>query len=1205
MLQFALPFFDPGPASSWFAPAPAATEPPPAPAGPAAITGSGHGTPDAMAALFGHLAPSPAVPGSPGLPTAAPVEEKPDHEQMSRLATQIFDAADGGGTNEKEIFAALAGLAPAEAAAIRAIYQDHYGRDLDAELVDELDEDDQVLANALLSGDPVQGAAATLVHAADADDPQAILATLRAIDDPEQRAAVMAEFERRSEGESLWTMVGDELEDEELEKGFALLVGNTAAADAVDLDLAIDENDDEDAIVPILERCQSAEERRRVADAYFARTGDRLDDELVSELDDEDLDLARAVMAGDDVAAAAARLQIAAGGSGTDEAGIFGQLEGKSDDERRALIDAYEASYGSFDAMLDDELGELDRERATQLAAGGTLDPVFAVHYAMAGGGTDEDLLRETLADRGAAEIQEIMRRHDATYGADEGSMSERMDDELSGRDAHYIGQLLDGKPATAEDKLRLAMSDWQFERGTGAGGAGHATDLFSDAGEMLDRQHERLLGLNERLAAAASAEERAALEAEIDKVCGYAGKDVESYHKAQDSVAEAAAMIAGALATLATMGYGGPLIASLAKALAVSKAVAAAGATALLAGGARMATKELLLGDSYGAEEAGADAVSTAIEAATGAAFAGGWTETFMSGLGKLGQKGALEVVETVTGNTLEFLTDEQTLSGVADAGDLLGGIGADLWSAPGQALLGKGVGKLGGKLVDLLPEAALKKINPTVLAALGGAATEVGTDLASAGLEGEGRSTLEVFTGAVGGGVGGASDALAARLEDQVTAAPDTAAAEAAVTQAAAPDRAAPVAPAASVGHDDDDRHDDDEIRLPPELAGGRTNDLDAADARKLAAMHTALKRSETGREALATLETTGTAMTYERGVGSFYDGDRINLNPDRGPADTLAGTFTHEAHHAGTFDRDVDLDAPRDAYIDAALRNEAEAQSRVFEHYRQEGRGGGDDHFGFEEYQAAYAHASDGARALLPDASDEEIGRLARDHATQALVTLIGAARPSTSTTPDAPQSYREHYGRAWDGSPEVAPAIEDLSSDEHHALRRYTSQDYAEINSVLRGQADPEQAAALEGTIELIREGLGKLESYEGEVYRGTTLSPALFERWSEAHGAGEPVFDPAFSSSSRELEVAEDFLRNDRRDDRIPVLMTILSRSGKDVSELSRTPEEAEVLFDAATQFKILRMLEGVGPDGRDRKEIFLRELPPIVTTGPG
>lgn len=188
-----------------------------------------------------------------------------------------------------------------------------------------------------------------------------------------------------------------------------------------------------------------------------------------------------------------------------------------------------------------------------------------------------------------------------------------------------------------------------------------------------------------------------------------------------------------------------------------------------------------------------------------------------------------------------------------------------------------------------------------------------------------------------------------------------------------------------------------------------------------------------------------------------------------------------------------------------------------------------------------------------------------------------------------------------------SPDVSPQVIEatkphlgaggITDDQMVAIQGYTSQDYLAVNKVLRQpEANPEQTAKLAGYVASIRAGLDNLPSYEGEVFRGTAMSERIFGMWQRAHAEGGTVSDAAFSSSSKDEQVAEDFLAKTRDPTKVPVFCRILSRTGKQVEFLSRTANEAEVLFNTGAKFKIIYIEDGVGPDGFPRKEVFLREV---------
>jgi hypothetical protein len=314
-------------------------------------------------------------------------------------------------------------------------------------------------------------------------------------------------------------------------------------------------------------------------------------------------------MAGNAAGAAAARLAVASDGVGTDESAIFRQLEGKSGPERTAIIEAYNSRYGAanggrdFNDMIHDEMGAMDEERATQLAANGRLNPEFALEYAMDGVGTDEGMIRATLQGKSPEQIQEIRDAFRARTGRD---LDADLADENSGRDGFEITQMMQGEPRTPEERIARMNAAYEFQRGEGAGVFGNAVmDVFSDNGRMLDLQHQRLEELGERIRSGSATPEDLA---RIETVSQYHQQDVTNYQASQDSVtnglATGATVAVGAIVTVATAGSAAP---------AVVAAIAA------LAGGtAGMAVKAGMMGDSYSNEQIGIDAAQTLVSAAS-----------------------------------------------------------------------------------------------------------------------------------------------------------------------------------------------------------------------------------------------------------------------------------------------------------------------------------------------------------------------------------------------------------------------------------------------------------------------------------------------------------------------------------------------------------------------------------------------------------
>ena len=615
---------------------------------------------------------------------------------MEGAASSLFRAMDGLGTDEDAIHAALRGRSPAEIAEIRRIYADHYpGRTLDADLSDELSGDELGAAQAALSGDPVVAAAATLQNAASGlgTDEAAIQRTLEGISDPTQRAAVAAEFERRT-GQSLDAMLDDEMSGADLTISRHLADGNVAGARAARMDeamnggvLGLGIGTDEDAVYSAIESCRNPEERAQMLAQYRQQTGRDLQTDLDDEFSGSERDVATSLVAGDRAGAAAARMAVAADGMGTDEDAIFRQLEGRSFEERAAIVSAYNERYGAaagglnFQQMLDDEMGQMDSERARQLATNGRLDPAFAMRYAMDGFGTDEQMIRDTLQGRSADDIRQIRQQYADTYGGD-------LDDELagenSGRDGFEISQLMLGEPRTPEEVLARANAAYDFERGSGAGVFGRGvTDLFSDSGEMLDEQHRRMQELSQRIQSGQPSPED--LE-RLQTIARYQGQDVQNYQAARDAITNSAAIgataVVGTAATVLTGGAAGPAV--------------AAAIGALAGGAAGMGVKYGMQGSSYSVEDAGVDAAMMVVSAASAGVLQG---STVTAGL-----RGVMGLAGNTTATLGQTVAMEAMRGGAMGLvnGVAAGALDERTWRGPGNGLENflhtAGVSTLGG---------------------------------------------------------------------------------------------------------------------------------------------------------------------------------------------------------------------------------------------------------------------------------------------------------------------------------------------------------------------------------------------------------------------------------------------------------------------------------------------------------------------------
>jgi hypothetical protein len=536
-----------------------------------------------------------------------------DLAKINADADALFKAVDGWGTDEDTILKILASKTPAEIAAIKQAYTDHYGRNLDKDLVWEMSGDDLKEAQAKLSGDKVQGTIEALNNSIGFfnDDEAKIEETLSALS-PEDLKQLKQIAQKDPAVKAKLDNVLDHLGGEDKEVTEALLEGDKEKAAATRIAEAIEGlGTDEKAVYKYLEG-KNPQEIENIKKAYQEKTGRTLAADIEDDFSDAQKDQADALLAGDKAAAAAARIKEAADGLGTDEKGIYDQLKGKSKQERDAIIKAYEEHYGkgSFDAMLADELSDDDLKQAQQYKDKGELDPGFALNLAMSSLGTDEDLIKETLKGKSKEEIKAIKEAYTKETGK---NLDIELESELDGRDAFEVGQMLKGKPQTSKEYYDQAMERYEFERGKGSTwfsrgvmDASEAIGMHSKS-EMLEYQTQRLQEMFDENGNLKP--EFKDKEEEVKRIAGYQETDATNYKDAKESVGKAvttAGTIAvAALATICTKGAASPWLVAV-----ISGA---------LAGGTNMALRYGMQGDAYGGEDIAIDAVVATLASALG----------------------------------------------------------------------------------------------------------------------------------------------------------------------------------------------------------------------------------------------------------------------------------------------------------------------------------------------------------------------------------------------------------------------------------------------------------------------------------------------------------------------------------------------------------------------------------------------------------
>lgn len=532
-------------------------------------------------------------------------KKKPDPKVVRESANELYKSMHSGlfgmGTDEERLYKALKDKTPEEIAAIKKEYKDHYDRDLNADLKDELSGSEYKRAQALMSSKKEAADADAIYQAVDGagTNENLVMDTLKN-KSPREIRKLKYEYQKRY-GRSLVADLEDDLSGRELDQARALLNSDKAGSAVAQLRMAMDGGGTDEAKVYGILEGASPRERRAIKKAYFEKTGRRLDDTLESEFSGAELNRARAGLKGDKAGVSAARLDEAMRGLGTNEDEIYRVLEGKSGKERAAILRAYQRQTGrNLSGSLKSEMSGNDLDQASSLLHDGRLTAAERIHFATDRAGTDEDAIRAALKGKSSEEISAIRREYKQRYGK---NLDTVLDSELSGREAFEVSLDLRGKPKNALEALQRANARYHFERGGSSNSLGAGLlDFTSDSGKNLDRNHRRANEFAEE--ALSDGVLTRAESRRLQQLTGFQSDDVEFYQETKDSVAEAvgdgAATLAALGATVATGGAALPVIMG---------ASAAAGATA------KVAFTGAISGRSYGTEQMLMDAGVGAID--------------------------------------------------------------------------------------------------------------------------------------------------------------------------------------------------------------------------------------------------------------------------------------------------------------------------------------------------------------------------------------------------------------------------------------------------------------------------------------------------------------------------------------------------------------------------------------------------------------
>ena len=273
----------------------------------------------------------------------------------------------------------------------------------------------------------------------------------------------------------------------------ALLAGDEAQADALAIVQALGTRghsydprtwtEDEDKALSVL-RGKSAKHNETVAKWYFVLTGAELTEHLDAYLDQDQADEGYFSRYGDKYDAAAARLQHAAAGPGTDEA-VIKAVYGVADATYRSKVTwAFERLYKDewsgnegfavVNMFASEKDSDLEFEVWQHYRLYGKLDPGLSLYAAMKGAGTDVASIKKVLGEMKPGNKRSVCRRFrhwcykfgDVTTNHDaEALLREWLASDLSGADEKEAELLLFGAPQTPGEMRADIERRYRYER--------------------------------------------------------------------------------------------------------------------------------------------------------------------------------------------------------------------------------------------------------------------------------------------------------------------------------------------------------------------------------------------------------------------------------------------------------------------------------------------------------------------------------------------------------------------------------------------------------------------------------------------------------------------------------------------------------------------------------------------------------------------
>lgn len=499
-----------------------------------------------------------------------------DKGQVS-AADRIREELAGHWSNDGKILEKLEGLKPEQRQLLLSDYEEKYG-DLRKDLKEHLsetafDEADALIERGELS--PAQKINRALRGLGTDED--AVFETLKNLH-PAQRARITKDYQEKY-GQDLREALTSELSGTEQERALRYLdKGQLDLADAIELELR--DGSHAEKLHSLLQKAPE-NERKSLEKTYQQRFGRSAKKALHNVLTGRDQTKADLLLKQGQLKPQQ-RAELAMQGLGTREEELFAAIADAKPAERQAMRDD-----AKFMKNLASELGEADYERADLLLKKGQLSREERLHFAMAGYGTRENEISDALKDLSSQERQDLQVRYQKKYGR---PLLQDLKSELGQRELWVAEQSLQGPAQSLRERSDRIEMQAARERHSGSL-VGRASDglmnLVSQRGFEVDQSLREYHNSLKELQTTQQADPKSAasLLQNEQRVGARTAEYLQEKQEFAETAGTLAAMGVGAAATAATAGLGAP---------------AAMALVATTTGATKIASSQLIVGDSY-----------------------------------------------------------------------------------------------------------------------------------------------------------------------------------------------------------------------------------------------------------------------------------------------------------------------------------------------------------------------------------------------------------------------------------------------------------------------------------------------------------------------------------------------------------------------------------------------------------------------------